>query len=82
MIEEALGGYLDYEDGKPVLKGAEFSLDNLLEFWSEEGEYQYDGDTEDGTPVYVRSRPRFSERDLISALINEVRKLRLDKPKG
>lgn len=77
MIEEAMEATLGIDaEGLPYLERGEFTLDSLLEFWSESGEYQLEGYTSDDIPIYYRTTPRFSERDLIQALIDEVRSLR------
>lgn len=77
MMEEAMEATLGIDvNGEPYLERGEFTLDSLLEFWSESGEYQFSGYTSDDIPIYLRTTPRFSERDLIQALIDEVRRLR------
>ena len=77
MIEEAMEAALGIDvHGNPYLERGEFTLDSLLEFWSETGDYVFSGYTSDDIPIYVRDKPRFSERDLIQALIDEVRRLR------
>ena len=73
-IEHALGASLtdDHE-----LVGADYSLHTLLDFWA-----GHDGDGtlvgyHDGIPIYdCTDSPSFSERDLVRALVAEVRSLR------
>lgn len=81
LYEEALkAGYTVDEDGTHHLVGADFSLPHLLDFFSGYDSTKsvligYDG----GTPIYEHTEPIFSERDLIRALIVEVRRLRADQ---
>lgn len=86
-IEHALGAVYTFDDhdqalgladSEPILTGADYTLDQLLRFWSgadpvEAGELAgYAGDS----PIYTSHKPCYSERDLLKALIAEVRRLR------
>lgn len=80
------------EDGstldEPRVVGADYQLDHLLTFWS--GHSRDDHGTlvgytggsgamgmfGEGVPIYQLDGPRYSERDLLRALIGEVRRLR------
>lgn len=87
-IEHALGGSLtfdrpadaaDDDDEGPWLVGADYSLHTLLDFLAgctgRDPNEEYMGHA-DGIPVYHDTRTHFSERDVIRALIQEVRALR------
>lgn len=88
-IDHALGGALTYEgeNGEqldaPRLVGADYQLTTLLEFLA--GTLGEDPNREiiepgimpDDPPRWVYdTRPTYSERDLIAALVAEVRRLR------
>jgi hypothetical protein len=91
-IEHALGACLTYdgEDGEtldePRLIGAEYQLATLLDFLSgavgeDPNGYQLEpGDVRlpgiEGAEVWMDTRPHYSEKDLIAALVAEVRALR------
>lgn len=75
QLEHALNTCIG-DDGEPV--GGEFTLSRFLEFMS-----GYDperktllGYTDDGIPIYEHWDAQYTERCVIRALINEVRKLR------
>jgi hypothetical protein len=74
-IEHALGASLTYENGdydNPIVVGADFTLPKLLDFLA--GQDATDGHEEDG--MWICHQPSFSQKDLIRALVNEVRELR------
>lgn len=83
-IDHALAGaYTTTEDGTTdgthELVGAEYTLTQLLDFWSgidpaDDGVLV--GYTNDGTPIFEIPGVCLSERDLIAALVAEVRRLR------
>lgn len=82
-IEHALGAVFTIdEEGEHQIQGAEYSLSQLLDFWS--GFDRADG-VQDGyindIPVYVFEKPTLHEHDLIRALVAEIRRLR-DLTKG
>lgn len=65
LIEDATNATLEINsDGEPVVMGAEFSMNRLLEFWS-----GYNADSTD-TPVLL------TRDDIIRALIDEIRRIR------
>lgn len=78
-IEHALDGsyvWSDEADG-PTVVGADFTLHQLLQFWSGYSEDQSIPETsERGTPYHEYHGAMVSERDLIRALVTEVRRLR------
>lgn len=70
MLEVAMESYFTCdEDGNHELHG-EFQMDTLLEFLSGPSNYTYEDD------LTIRLEPRYSEHDVIRALIDEVRSLR------
>jgi hypothetical protein len=77
-LEHALGAYTEIaDDDTRILRGADYTLQQLLNFWSgydlEDGVLTgYIGDV----PVYSQDKPCLSELDVIRALITEVRRLR------
>lgn len=92
-LEHAMGGALTFDrpdgapdDGGPWLVGAEYSMSTLLDFLAgctgedpnqevlEEGLY-----AGDSPRIVYDTRVHYSERDVIKALIAEVRRLREDK---
>lgn len=72
-VEHALGGWLRCTDpDNPELVGADYSLHQLFDFLSghnEELDYEEDEYT-------IRTQQIYSEKDLILALIAEIRRLR------
>lgn len=79
LIEEALNaGYEVDENGTHRLVGAEFSLNQLLDFFSgyDANKAVDTGENIDGIPVFEYPDPVFSTHDLIRALVSEVRALR------
>jgi hypothetical protein len=82
-IEHALNGVVHVDDdGRWHREGAEYGLDQLLQFWSgHDPDDSYHGGYIDGIPVYVANKPRLSEHDLIRALVEEIRVLR-EVPRG
>lgn len=92
MVEHALDYRLTFEgdDGtvldEPRGTGAEFSLASLCDFLSGTttdplGVVEHKGEIETfmgPVELYVDPRPHYTERDIISALIAEVRRLRED----
>lgn len=83
-IEASLSYYLerDYsEDADPSFPfkgaGAPYSLSTLLDFYSgvSEDDNVFEGYIRD-IPLYYNDTPHFTERDVIQALIDEVRRLR------
>jgi hypothetical protein len=83
QIEHALGAsYRVDEDGTHHVVGADFTLPRLLEFLSgfdpeRSVRVGYVGDV----PLYEHPDPVYSERDLLAALVAEVRRLRA-RPAG
>lgn len=77
-IDHGLGGVVHVtEDGEWKREGADYNLDQLLQFWSGyDPEDSYHDGYIDGIPVYVGNKPRLSEHDLIRALVAEIRRLR------
>ena len=77
-IDHALNAVFTVDDtGKHHIQGAEYSLSQLLDFWS--GYDPADGILDsyiDGIPVYLHEKPSYHEHDLIRALVAEVRRLR------
>jgi hypothetical protein len=74
LLEDALNGAYDVDkDGNLALVGAEFTLHQLLDFWS-----GYDATQEEQidemTSIYPH--PVLHPNDVIAALIAEVRELR------
>lgn len=64
LIEDALNASLELDnDGEPVVIGAAFSMNRLLEFWS--GDVRHDR-----LPVLLH------RDDIIRALIGEIRRIR------
>jgi hypothetical protein len=103
-VEHALDACLSMDEehggspGNPVIIGADYSLDTLLDFLSGTTDdddprvYRIDGDGERMDPVdaarddalgvgqwWVDERPHYTDRDVIRALIHEVRRLRGDR---
>lgn len=88
-IEHALGAVYTFDDheqsfglldSEPILTGADYTLDQLLDFWSGFDRSKgvltgYAGDA----PIYTFDQPTYSERDLIRDLIAEVRRLRKER---
>lgn len=81
-IEHALTATYTHDDeGQPQITDADYNLPQLLDFWS--GHDRVDDVLVDewaGTKVYERTKPSYSERDLLRALVAEVRRLRLLAP--
>jgi len=81
-IEHALGAvYVVDDDGEHQITGAEYNLSQLLDFWS--GHDHNDGilvDQWGDTKVYGYTKPVYHEKDLIRALVAEVRRLREAQP--
>ena len=76
-IEHALGGSYEFtSDDQPKLVGADFSLSQLLEFYS--GYSPEKLQPTDDPQVFVYPEPVYTERDVIRSLIKEVRRLRHD----
>lgn len=83
MVEASLKYCLtiDEETGDPVPVDPDVvSLSDLCDFLSGTstdplGQVEFDGEI-DGIKWYTDHRPHYSERDIIQALIDEVRKLR------
>lgn len=81
-IELSLGYYLerDYEDDSDFPfkgAGAPYSLSQLLDFYSGHSEDDNVFEGYIGTiPLYVNEKPHYTEKDVIQALIDEVRRLR------
>lgn len=77
-IEHALNAVYTVDDqGEHQIHGAEYNLSQLLDFWS--GFDHADGvlDSYIGdVPVYVHEKPTLTEKDVIRALVAEVRRLR------
>lgn len=79
-IEHALAAvYTINDEGEHQITGAEYNLPQLLDFWSG---FNRDDGVHDGyineIPVYVFDKPTYSERDLLRALVAEVRRLRAE----
>lgn len=77
-IEHALNAvYTLNAEGQPQTTDADYNLPQLLDFWSgfDRDDGVHDGYI-DGVPVYVFEKPTYSERDLLRALVAEVRRLR------
>lgn len=89
-LEHALGGAYDVdEDGTHHLVGADYSLDQFLDFVAgidptdaSAVEVLDPGDPTEsgwaGAPVYIDNRPHYHPNDVIRSLIAEVRRLRLN----
>lgn len=85
-IEEALAGAytIDDDTGDLTLVGSEFTLTQLLDFYSGVDKSKFvllgEGDPMglgiEGAPIYEYPDATYSERDLIAALVAEVRRLR------
>ena len=76
-IEHALqGAYEVTPEGEHRLVGADFSLSQLLEFYS--GYSPEKLQPTDDPQVFVYPEPVYTERDVIRSLIKEVRRLRHD----
>lgn len=82
-IEHALDGcYSVDEGGTHHLQGAEYTLDQLLQFWAgidpnEEGVLVGYADLGVGpAPIYEMPGVYLTERDVIRSLVAEVRRLR------
>lgn len=76
-IEHALGGAYEVRPGQGMkLVGADYSLSQLLEFYSgyDPAKLQPTDDPE----ITVYPEPVYTERDVIRSLIKEVRRLRND----
>lgn len=75
-LEHALDYTLTLDDeGNPISSGAaEYSIHTLLDFLA--GCLDDDGLVEGSDGVYTDDRPHYTERDVILALIGEVRRLR------
>lgn len=77
-IEHALKAVFTIDDhGDPQIHEAEYSLSQLLDFWSgfDHADGVFDGYIGD-VPVYVHEKPNLTELDVIRALVAEVRRLR------
>jgi hypothetical protein len=77
-IEHALGAvYTIDEGGEHQIQGADYNLSQLLDFWSG---FDHTKGVHDGyigeIPVYVFDTPSLTEKDVIRALVAEVRRLR------
>lgn len=83
LLESALDYHFSGsdEDGNPIGVG-EFSLYQLLDFWSgydpSKEEVIDDGGGHGYTTVVYRGGPVLSSKDVIQALIEEIRRLRND----
>lgn len=85
-IEHALPGCFEVDDdGTHRLVGADYTLDQLLQFWSgidpnEEGTLvgYVDSPLMGNVPMYEMPGVYLTERDVIAALIAEVRSLRAE----
>jgi hypothetical protein len=86
QLEHALGTSLTFQapDGteldEPIPYGGEYTLPTLLDFWAgvredPDGVVRQVGEAT-GIPVFYDPRPHYSERDVIRALVTEVRRLR------
>ena len=77
-LEHALQAVTEVdEDGTRRTLGADYTLSQLLNFWSgyDRADSVLAGEI-DGIPMYHHSKPCLSEVDLIRALVTEVRRLR------
>lgn len=83
-LEHALGAVTEVaENGDRTIHGADYTLPQLLNFWSgynpDDGvQVGYIGDI----PLYHHTKPCLSEIDLIRALVAEVRRLHKGDPNG
>lgn len=81
LLKEALNtSYEVDEDGNHALVGGDFSLYQLLEFYS-----GYDPsklETEYGDAILFYPDPMYSLRDVVEALVDEVLRLRGCTPEG
>jgi hypothetical protein len=80
-LEHALQAVTEVdEDGTRRTLGADYTLSQLLNFWSgyDQADSVLTGEI-DGIPMYHHSKPCLSEIDLIRALVTEVRKLRAER---
>ncbi|MGD9752395.1 MAG: hypothetical protein AB7W59_15510 [Acidimicrobiia bacterium] len=87
-VEHALGGVLTYEPecgyGPPLDEprriGADYSLQQVLDFAGgtigDPDGVVVQIDDINGLPAFLDERPHYTERDVIAALITEVRRLR------
>jgi hypothetical protein len=81
QIKHALGGAFTVdEDGTHHLQGADFTLNQLMEFYSgydPEDSYQdgYIGDV----PLFIHTEPMYHYHDVIRALIDEIERLRAEQ---
>jgi hypothetical protein len=77
-IEHALAAVYTVDDeGEHHIHGAEYNLPQLLDFWSG---FNHDAGVLTGyagdVPIYTFDQATYTERDLIRALVTEVRHLR------
>lgn len=99
-VEHSLAAYLTFEGengeelAEPRVAGADFQLDNLLDFYAgavgddpngyqiEPGGFHVPGIS--GMEIWMDTRPTYTHKDVIHALIAEVRRLRGsgDRPGG
>lgn len=76
LIDHALNAVYDVDDdGIHHNVGSDMTLDQLLDFWSGPSPREHIRDTAEYIPIMWRS-PRYSEHDLIRALVAEIRRLR------
>ena len=78
-LEHAMGGALTVVDGEPELVGAEYSVNDLLDFLSGYDPSLLIPDEDNDVysiPVFVYDGPIYHITDVVRSLINEVRSLR------
>lgn len=74
LLKESLDAAYEVNDeGEHVLAGAEFSLHQLLQFWSG---YDKSKLIQTGTDIYEYPDPVIHTHDVIRALIEEIERLR------
>lgn len=79
QLEHALKGVYALDDkDQQVLRGADFSLSQYLDFLSgyDENLLETENDEWQDTPVMVYPKSLYSEHDVILALVLEIRRLR------
>jgi len=79
LLEESFkAAYTIAEDGEHQIVGAEFNLPRLLDFLSgsDPDRSHLIGYSGDGIPIYEMWDQHYSERDVLIAMVAEVRRLR------
>jgi hypothetical protein len=72
------------EEGNHIVVGAEFTINDLLDFYSgfdPETDTMFEGFV-GGMEMTSATKPVYSEKDLICALIGEIERLRSEKNEG